>query len=353
MAATPRSPSLTASAVLQPSYQLPLLLTVRFSTSLPDVLLDIPRPATTTVVALKHLIRSRLAEPSSQRRLRFIHGGKILPDGAVLSAVLKAPPPPPGPGSGGRGGVDGGDPKGKGKAVAGSGGPPQRVYINCSIGDSLTDEELKKEAEAAEAPVPLAPGVSGAHGTAKGKAGTGASSGLEVDTGNGAAGGRGFQARGGTGTVDAASGERTPRGFDRLLAAGFTAAEVNQLRLQFRSIQAARHTPDTMPSPDTLRGMEDTWMDNNNDAGSGYGPGAGLEVGGGAPADPAEEFGMNGLLDALIPGMMVGFVMPLATVMWLVREEGLLSKRWRVLMSFGFVLSLAIGVIRALSGESE
>ena len=55
----------------------------------------------------------------------------------------------------------------------------------------------------------------------------------------------------------------TLRGFDRLLSGGFSPAEVNQLRLQFLTIQSNIHTPDTMPSPNTLRRMEDAWIDDN------------------------------------------------------------------------------------------
>jgi len=143
-----------------------------------------------------------------------------------------------------------------------------------------------------------------------------------------------------------------------LLQAGFTAAEVNQLRLQFRSIQAARHTPDTMPSPDTLRGMEDAWIDNNNTGGPpGMGGGSGGQGGGGGWGD--EEgggddmaAGLGGLLDTLVKGMFVGFMFPLGSVGWLIREEGLWSRRWQVFASFGVVFSFTIGLIRALSGDN-
>jgi hypothetical protein len=106
-----------------------LHLTIRFTTSIPDLHLDIADPKHTTVIALKHLLRSRLEAPTSQHRLRFIHGGKLLKDDDILYAVLKVPAPPP----------RAPDPKGRGKAVE-----PllQRVYINCSIGDALTPSEL-------------------------------------------------------------------------------------------------------------------------------------------------------------------------------------------------------------------
>lgn len=290
----------------------PLLLTVRFSTSLPDLLLDIAQPNRTTIAALKHLIRSRLEQPNSQRRLRFIHGGRILADNSIVGSVLKPLPPPPKD--------DQHDPKGKGKAVEGR--EVQRVYVNCSIGDLLTDAELEAEKRKAEEPIPdevlTAPATPMPPG------------------GRPLAGAGGEQDRG-------------PRGFDRLLAAGFTAAEVNQLRLQFRSIQEARHTADTLPSPDTLRSMEDAWMDNNN-AGVSAAAGGGLTAEEGAAVDGAagDEFGLAGVLDLLLKGMFIGFVWPLGAIGWLVRDEEKIPKRMRVFVYFGFVLSLLIGTIRVL-----
>jgi hypothetical protein len=289
----------------------PLLLTVRFSTSLPDLHLDIPSPAQTSVVALKHLIRSRLKEPDSQRRLRFIHQGKILPDSAALNTVLRPLPPlPPSPRSEN-------DPKGKGKAIEGAPEPPARIYVNCSIGDSLTDEELKAEAKAA----------------------------LDKPSAGGSTQGLGRENN--VNTRDRPPPPtRGPRGFDRLLNAGFTTAEVNQLRLQFQSVQSMRHTPDSMPSPDTLRSMEDGWIDNNAD-------GVGIT---GAGADGAGEFGDDsltfaGMLDVLIPGMLVGFFFPLGSTCWLLREEGLFSKGWKAFVIIGFCFSLAIGIVRAIAGD--
>jgi len=90
--------SLDAPAVVErgPS----MLLTVRFTTSIPDLLLDIPAPNETAVIALKYLIRSGLDRPTSKHRFRLIHGGKLLKDDDVLADVLKissAPPRAPDP----------------------------------------------------------------------------------------------------------------------------------------------------------------------------------------------------------------------------------------------------------------
>lgn len=330
----------------------PLLLTIRFSAALPDLELDIPRPSSTTVVSLKHTIRGRLSPPNGRRRLRFIHGGKILPDGAVLSAVLRAPlgpPPPPPPRNGSRyGGSGGGDDKGKrgsggedaealggaggggggkGKSVAGRPDPAQRIYVNCSIGDTLTPAELEAEAAAASAPPPplstsqLTPSLN-----------TSSSSPLLPP---------GTPAR---------STSTAPRGFDRLLATGFTAAEVNQLRLQFRSIHASRYTPDTLPSPDGFRRMEDAWIDDNGSMPSSTASAATTAALGGNGTD-SDDVGLVALVDVMIRGVVTGFVWPLGSAGWLVREEGMASGRWRFMVGVGVVFSVLIGIIRSISGE--
>jgi len=275
----------------------PLLITVRFTTSIPDLLIDIPNPGETSAIALKHLIRSKLDTPTSKHRFRFIHGGKLLKDDDILGTVLKIPSAPP----------RAPDPKGKGKAVE---EPPARVYINCSIGDVLTSAELSAEALAAAA---------SANKSRK-----------ESDT----------QAEP-KATAAQSTTSPAPRGFDRLLSGGFTPAEVNQLRLQFLSIQSNIHTPDTMPSPSTLRRMEDSWIDDNaGNAGSGA-------------VEGGFDFGDDGLgggaLDDLLWGNIMGFLWPLGCVGWIIREGGVWSRRRQIAVFTGFVLSITFGMLRVVS----
>ena len=277
-----------------PTGPIPLRITLRFTTSIPDLLLDIPDPNHTTVIALKHLIRSQLEAPTSKHRFRLIHSGKLLKDDDPLSSVLKIPPPPP----------RAPDPKGKGKAIE---PPPPRVYINCSIGDALSATELAAEALAA---------------AAKSK--------KERDT----SGDRK------DGTISHSTAP-PPRGFDRLLSGGFTPAEVNQLRLQFLSIQSNIHTPDTMPSPSTLRQMEDAWIDDNaGNTGQGAGEGG-------------FDFGDDGLgggaLDDLLWGNVMGFLWPLGCIGWIIREGGVWSRRRQIAVFTGFVLSITFGMLRVVS----
>ncbi|KAI0467889.1 DUF2407 C-terminal domain-containing protein [Xylaria cf. heliscus] len=344
----------------------PLLLTIRFSASLPDLELDIPRPSATTVVSLKHLIRSRLDKAHARRRLRFIHGGKILPDTAVLSSVLRAlpppPPPPPAPTSRGadhahpaerRGGrdrdrdkdADSSTSKSKGKSIPGRPEPAPRIYVNCSIGDELSPAELESEAQAAALPPPTSSShllPSPRHPKPPGLAVAGPGLGLGLTTST---------------TTPA------PRGFDRLLSAGFTASEVNQLRLQFRSIHSSRYTPDTLPSPDSFRRMEDAWIDDNGAAvpagAGGNSSGAGgadgmlgvIGGGGGGGGTDSDEVGLVGMIDVLIRGVITGFIWPLGSAGWLIREEGMSSDRWRFMVGTGVMLGVLIGFIRAISGD--
>ncbi|KAI1343841.1 DUF2407 C-terminal domain-containing protein [Xylariaceae sp. FL0016] len=328
----------------------PLLLTIRFSAAIPDLELDIPHPSTTTVVSLKHLIRGRLEEPNSQRRLRFIHGGKILPDNAVLSSVLRPLPPPPPRASApfshaaSKGDVDdddnsdarggtAGKGKGKGKSIPGR-EPPPRIYTHCSIGDSLTTAELEAEAAAALLPPqtqpPLSPGLNSPSPSPYPS-----------------------HTPGTPGAIPSA-----PRGFDRLLATGFTATEVHQLRLQFRSIHSSRYTPDTLPSPDGFRRMEDAWIDDNSSAlplHSGGGAAGGVAGAGGAlgmsgGGTDSDEVGEVAMIDVLIRGVIVGFVWPLGSAGWLIREQGMTSGRWRFMVGVGVAFAMLIGVIRTISG---
>ncbi|TGJ80431.1 hypothetical protein E0Z10_g8329 [Xylaria hypoxylon] len=344
----PKSPLPKAMSAAPP----PLLLTIRFSAALPDLELDIPRPSATTVVSLKHLIRSRLDKAHARRRLRFIHGGKILPDTAVLSSVLRALPPPPSAASVRTENGPPADPerwrkeddesgtgksKSKGKSVPGRPEPAPRIYVNCSIGDELSLSELDSEAQAAALPPPTASSHPSHHPSST-------------------APGSGF--RPGLGLTTGISTTSAPRGFDRLLSAGFTASEVHQLRLQFRSIHSSRYTPDTLPSPDSFRRMEDAWIDDNGAAmptaatNTGADGGGGMLGMGGGGTD-SDEVGLVGMVDVLIRGVITGFIWPLGSAGWLIREEGMSSDRWRFMVGVGVMFGVLIGFIRAISGDNK
>lgn len=275
-----------------------LLLTIRFSASLPDLHLPISEPRKTTTVALKRLIRTHLPPTLSSHRIRLIHAGKALADTTTLSTSLKLHPSPPPPNP-----AISESAKAKGKAAVRD-PPTPHIYIHCSIGDVvLSATELAAEAALADSTDPNAPPSP-------------------------------KDAR-----ANAASTTAAPRGFDRLLSAGFTAAEVAQLRSQFLAIQAHTHTPDTMPSPNSLRALEDRWIDNDASA-TGAGTGAG-DAGG-----PGSDEDTRGALQDMLWGAVMGFFWPIGAGVWILREEGVWTWRRKMAVCAGLVVNLVFGCIR-------
>ncbi|PHH72991.1 hypothetical protein CDD80_4112 [Ophiocordyceps camponoti-rufipedis] len=267
----------------------PLHLTIRFSSSIPDLDLDIASPERTTVLSLKHLLRSRI---DSRSRLRLIYQGHILPDPCALSAVLRPLPSAQQDDDNHAGAT-------KGKAVAAL----LRIYVNCSIGDELSEEDLAAEEAAAHDPP------------------------ADVEPGSGA-GSSGRQPR----------KRPRPRGFDRFLQAGFTASEISTLRAQFTLIQSSRFLPDSMPSPDSMRSLEDAWIDSN------AGP---------MPTTAAmmeDDGSIASYVDILIRGLAIGFFFPLGSFTWLLRGD-VWNDKWRVFVAFGVILSVATGVVKGISEQ--
>jgi hypothetical protein len=273
-----------------------LQLTIRFSASLPDLHLPIASPTTTTTAALKRLIRTHLPPDLSTHRIRLIHAGKSLSDTTPLSTSLKLPPPPPPPAA-----SDSQSAIAKGKAPVRDPVIPH-IYIHCSIGDVvLSAAELAAEAALASSTDPsgqLSP----------------------------------KDARQTTTTTTPA-----PRGFDRLLSAGFTPTEIAQLRSQFLAIQAHTHTPDTMPSPNSLRALEDRWIDNDTSA-------TGAAADGGASEDDG-----RGALQDMVWGAILGFFWPIGCGVWMVREEGVWTWRRKLAVAVGLGMNLVFGCIRFAS----
>ncbi|KAK4101996.1 hypothetical protein N658DRAFT_495929 [Parathielavia hyrcaniae] len=379
-------PARSPSALLVPPTPVvpPLYITIRFSIAIPDLHLDIPLPQQTTVVALKHLIRGRLAAdakaeaeandkadapaqptPAAQAslaRLRFIHNGRILPDASVLRAVLKAPPPPP----------LSHDADPKGKAPVGV-QPQQRVFINCSIGDVLPPSLLAEEAVAAAAPPPSPHQLPTTTTTTTTPSRTPPPrlQTTDLSPADGTHPQQPTTASAATTRPGQQHQQQRPRGFDRLLAAGFNRSEVSTLRTQFRAIHAARFTPDTLPSPDTLRAMEDAWLDNEQRLPTTTTttdstallpplpqshPSSSFQTddgGGGAPGMGVDEdvYGLSAATGPLIKGMLIGFVFPLGVIGWLGKEDGAWSGRMHGFVVLGVLLSVSVGLVRGLSGE--
>ncbi|RJE18082.1 conserved membrane protein, partial [Aspergillus sclerotialis] len=258
------------------SEEITLPLTIRFSASIPDLPLDISTPESTTAAGLKQLIRSRLPSDLSAHRLRLIYAGRALDDATPLTVSLKLPPPSrartPVLGDDGEDleeGTGNGSGKGKGKEPLRE---RPRLYIHCSIGDIVLSEgDLAAEAAASS--------------TTRDQTEPPASQ-----------------------QQPAAQQTTTPapRGFDRLLSAGFTAAEVTALRSQFLAAQSVSRTPDTMPSGSELRDLEDRWMDEGS-TGMGGG-GGGVSVG--DDDDGGFGAGSRGAVDDMLWGAVMGFFWP-------------------------------------------
>ncbi|PWY87288.1 hypothetical protein BO94DRAFT_566122 [Aspergillus sclerotioniger CBS 115572] len=267
-----------------------LYVTIRFSASIPDLPLDIYSPSTTTSAGLKQLIRTRLPPHLSSHRLRLIHAGRGLEDKTPLSVSLKLPPTstrsprPPDTNSTS-------DPKGKGKAPARD---HPRLYIHCSIGDIvLSATDLAAEASIAS--------------TLHQQETSSSESGSQDD---------GERRRK---DVQASTTTPAPRGFDRLLSAGFTPAEVAGLRSQFLAVQSVSRTPDTMPSGAELRELEDRWMDEGSSAAM---VGGGGEGGEGVVSLADDDGG---------------------------REEGVWSWRKGLAVFVGVVVNIAFGAMRIMN----
>lgn len=283
----------------------PLDVVIRFSTSDPDLVIHVSQPGATSALTLKQQIRSQLSAPQSENRLCLIHAGKVIPDELALSKSLHArvPPPP-------RADNYGKSEKAKGKLPVKEHVEASRVYVHCSIGDALVPAELVTEAKAAtDADATLA-------------------STIQQDQGNT------FKDNG---HAPASTTTPAPRGFDRLLTAGFTSAEVATLRTQFLAIQAHTHTPDTMPTGQDLLALEELWLDNGSNTAT-----AGGDTAGGFGGEDSRG------LDDLIWGNLMGFFWPVGAMFWLMREEGVWSGRRQTAVLAGFVMNLTFGLFRML-----
>lgn len=285
----------------------PLDLVIRFSTSNPDIILSIDKPSVITALSVKQQIRAHLEAPASTCRLRLIHAGKVLPDTAALSRSLHVTVPPPAD----NGASKSEKAKGKQPIRDPKPAPAARVYIHCSIGDALSSSELSAEAKSAQE----------------------ADAALVSRTPPGLTTTSQQQAQDASSTTTPA-----PRGFDRLLNASFTPAEVAALRTQFLAIQAHTHTPDTMPSGPELLALEERWLDNTHSPSTGGG-GGGDEAGG-------EDAG--GLEDMLY-GNLIGFFWPVGAMCWLIREEGVWTRRRKIAVLSGFLVNLTFGFLRIMN----
>ncbi|KAJ5637700.1 hypothetical protein N7490_007579 [Penicillium lividum] len=322
-----------------------LLITVRFSASIPDLPLDVPTPDITTGAGLKQLIRAKLPSSLSSHRLRLIYAGRGLEDTAALATSLKLAPTPSrtprpaededphddhsSPENDAQNTSDS-KPKDKGKQPVRDQRP--RIYIHCSIGDiALSEADLAAEADIATTLLQSK------------KETQNVSSLLSTTTS--------IPRRGGSSMFPSRSAPQTtttpaPRGFDRLLTAGFTAAEVTALRSQFLAVQSVSRTPDTMPSGEELRDLEDRWMDEGSTAAGMTGGGEGAGIG---DDDGGLGSGSRSAMDDMLWGAVMGFFWPIGCAMWLRREDGVWSWRKGVAVFVGVLVNAAFGAMRIMN----
>lgn len=314
----PISPADDESDLQSPPSSPPdVLITVRFSASIPDVQLEIPSANTTTAAGLKQMIRARLPKELSNRRIRLIYSGRGLEDATPLAQGLRIPIPES---SSSSSLADDEEGKGKGKGKAPVPNPPH-VYVHCSIGDiTLSASDL-----AAEAAISTTRRARQSQTTALGVSSSAQAESHEVPP--------------------------APRGFDRLLSAGFTPAEVSALRSQFLALLSISRTPDTMPSGAELRELEDRWMDEGSGAGGaalGGVDGAGA-AGGPFSGDDDSGGSSSSALDDMLWGAVMGFFWPVGCAMWLRREENVWSWRKGLAVFVGVAVNVGFGAVRILN----
>ena len=97
-----------------------------------------------------------------------------------------------------------------------------------------------------------------------------------------------------------------------------------------------------MPSAAELRTLEDQWIDDTNTTNMNSADG----TWGGQGAD--DEGGAGGL-DDMLWGNVMGFFWPVGAVFWLLREEGVWSKRRQIAVVTGFLVNVAFSVLRVTS----
>jgi len=291
----------------------PLSLIVRFSLPIRDLPITIASPSTTTPQALAHLyIRPHLPNIYANCPLRLISSGALLPQKTPLSTSLRLPksslPPPPKAANSN----NHADPNPKGKGKAKDEGTTLHnktpIYIHCALTTTttLSPSDLAAEASAASPPSPNSP-------TSPSNAAPPLQSLARVNS--------------------------VSQGFDRLASAGLSATEIAALRSQFVAIQAHTHTPDTMPSASELRVLEERWLDSGAyDSGTMGGAGAG---GGGW-----EDEGGGAGLEDMLWGCVMGFFWAVGSLGWLVREEGVWTRRRKVAVVTGVVVNLLVGLLR-------
>lgn len=268
----------------------PLTLIIRFTTSLPDLPLTIPSPRNTTPTTLCALIRPHLPTPISHSPLRLIYAGALLPPTTSLQKCLR---------------------------LSTNGKSPANLYIHCAISTETILSPTELDVEAASL----------LRNSNRDSYKNGHEQDVDAHDDND------DESTAHNSTSPAAESTIPPPllGFDRLLTAGLSPAEVASLRSQFLAVQAHTHTPDTMPSGVEMRLLEERWLE------------AGTPLHGGGGGE--DEEGAGGLEDMLW-GNVMGFFWAVGAIVWLVREDGVWSKRRQVGVVTGVLVNVAFCMLR-------
>jgi len=206
----------------QPAPVLPFYASIRFSSSsLSDLEITIPNVnelPLPTVSTLKQQIRFLRPGETHNRRIRLILSGKVLGDHTLLKAILaqkrRRPSVPAIPPS----------VKGKEKEI-----DVDRLWIHCSMGETLTDAEFEEEEREKQTQTTLP----------------------------------------------------LPVGFDRLRSAGFSDDDIASLRAQFQRFHGSRGDEDDSVD---VTAMEERWLDET----IGLGGGGNVADGGSSPSQGAD-----------------------------------------------------------------
>ncbi|KAG5363520.1 DSC E3 ubiquitin ligase complex subunit 3 [Yarrowia sp. B02] len=176
-------------------------LVIRFSNGIPDLDIDVNDVRHINVSWVKQQIRLRVGGSVTSKRLRLINQGRLLSSSTSFARdVIKVVDP--------ENGVDG----------------MPTIYLHCSVGDTLSEQELAEE-------------------------------------------------------VDEQPQRSTLpelRGFDRLRTAGFSEEEISDLRRQFRNIYGGITSDNNL---EQMQNLEEEWIDNGVNAGGA--PNVDLNPGGG------------------------------------------------------------------------
>lgn len=100
-----------------------------------------------------------------------------------------------------------------------------------------------------------------------------------------------------------------------------------------------------------MRRLEERWLDNTSSAPSApsiNNDNGGLDEVAGANDDDDDDG--RGALEDMLWGNLMGFFWPVGAAVWLLREEGVWSKRRQVAAVTGLLVNLAFGVMRVGGG---